>query len=208
MLIKRRSMLIFALLFILLSLTFVGWGISHFFTSHILTSVPKSVPPTHKISSIPIPGNELDMSNAHLLIPSIKVNAYVEQVGVAPDGAMAVPSSSPWVDVGWYKNGSLPGEMGSAVIDGHLDRPGATPAVFWNLNKMHIGDHVSVTDTQGHIRNFRVFKMQSYAPNNAPTNEIFNDKTGTYLNLITCAGYWIATQHQTSLRLVVYTKMI
>ena len=39
----------------------------------------------------------------------------------------------------------------------------------------------------------------------APLQDIFGNRGGTYLNLITCAGDWIPSQHQTTLRLVVYT---
>ena len=46
-----------------------------------------------------------------------------------------------------------------------------------------------------------------YSPQDAPIQEIFGNEAGTYLNLITCAGDWIASQHQTTLRLVVYTTL-
>ena len=37
--------------------------------------------------------------------------------------------------------------------------------------------------------------------------DIFGNLGGRYLNLITCAGDWIPSQHQTTLRLVVYTSL-
>ena len=67
-----------------------------------------------------------------LIISSIGVDTAVEMVGVLHDGNLATPSLGPWDDVGWYAAGPRPGEVGSAVIDGHLDRPGGSPAVFWN----------------------------------------------------------------------------
>jgi len=39
-------------------------------------------------------------------------------------------------------------------------------------------------------------------------HEIFGNGSGVHLNLITCSGQWIAIQHQTTLRLVVYTQLI
>ena len=142
---------------------------------------------------------------AHLIIPSIDVNAPVENVGIQSNGDLGTPQQNPWEGVGWYSNGPHPGEMGSAVIDGHLDRPGGYPAVFWNLGKMKVGDTVAVIDASGKTLHFRVTRTAAYPPQEAPIQEIFGDPGGTYLNLITCAGTWIPAQHQTTLRLVVYT---
>jgi len=55
---------------------------------------------------------------------------------------------------------------------------------------------------------FRVLNMKYYAPDNGPLKTIFENMTGTFLNLITCAGQWIPSQRQTTLRLVVYTALV
>ena len=143
-----------------------------------------------------------------LVIPSIGVDTAVEMVGVLHDGNLATPSLNPWDDVGWYAAGPRPGEVGSAVIDGHLDRPGGSPAVFWNLRGIHVGDSVTITDTAWGTERFRVTRIAWYHPGQAPIQKIFGDESGAYLNLITCAGDWIASQHQTALRLVVYTTLV
>lgn len=143
-----------------------------------------------------------------LIISSIGVDTAVETVGMLHDGNLATPSLSPWDDVGWYAAGPRPGEVGSAVIDGHLDRPGGSPAVFWNLRHMHVGDSVMIIDAAGGTERFRVTRIALYHPRHAPIQEIFGDESGSYLNLITCAGDWIASQHQTALRLVVYTTLV
>jgi sortase (surface protein transpeptidase) len=142
-----------------------------------------------------------------LIIPSIGVNAPVEKVGILYDGNLATPTRSPWDDTGWYAAGSSPGEKGSAVIDGHLDRPGGYPAVFWNLRSVRAGDRVLLNDSAGNTLRFRVTRIALYSPLQAPTQQIFADESGTFLNLITCAGDWIPSQHQTTLRLVVYSTL-
>ena len=68
--------------------------------------------------------------SAHLLIPAIGVDANIETVSVQHNGAMDTPRQSPWGDVGLYSGGPRPGAQGSAVIAGHLDRPGGNRAVF------------------------------------------------------------------------------
>ena len=142
-----------------------------------------------------------------LVIPTIGVNALVESLGVLPNGDLATPRERPWADVGWYASGPIPGEPGSAVIDGHLDRPGGNPAVFWRLRDLHVGNEVLVMDAQGKTILFRVTRVVLYPPQDAPLQEIFEKNGGTYLNLITCAGDWIPSQSQTTLRLVVYTSL-
>jgi sortase (surface protein transpeptidase) len=143
-----------------------------------------------------------------LIIPSIGVDTAVEMVSVLHDGNLATPSLNPWDNVGWYAAGPRPGEVGSAVIDGHLDRPGGSPAVFWNLRNIHVGDSVMITDAAWGTERFRVTRIALYHPRQAPIRKIFGDESGSYLNLITCAGDWIASQHQTALRLVVYTTLV
>ena len=143
-----------------------------------------------------------------LVIPSIGINAFVEPVGIQSDSDLATPTQNPWEDVGWYDLGPHPGEPGSAVIDGHLDRPGGYPAVFWRLRDIQVGDDVQVRNTAGKTLHFRVIRIAYYTPEEAPLQDIFGNLGGTYLNLITCAGDWIPNQHQTTLRLVVYTAFV
>ena len=141
-----------------------------------------------------------------LLVPAIGVNASIESVGVRPDGAMETPAQRPWNDVGWYNSGPHPGERGSAVIAGHLDRPGGNPAVFWRLRDLRVGDSVLVVDASGKALRFHVTRFIFFQPQDAPVQDIFGNTAGSFLNLTTCAGDWIPTQHQTALRLVVYTS--
>lgn len=142
-----------------------------------------------------------------LSVPSIGISAPVEQVGILANGDMATPTRNPWIDAGWYAAGPLPGEQGSAVIDGHLDRPGGAPAVFWYLRNVRAGDAVYVTEKDGQHLRFHVTRIAYYTPQDAPLQDIFGNRSGTFLNLITCAGDWIPDQHQTTLRLVVYTTL-
>ncbi len=128
-------------------------------------------------------------------------------MGTQSNGDLATPTHNPWVDAGWYNLGPQPGERGSAVIDGHLDRPGGYPAVFWRLRDMHIGDEVLVLNMAGKTLHFRVTRIALYTPQEAPLQDIFGNWGGIYLNLLTCAGDWIPSEHQTTLRLVIYTSL-
>ncbi len=157
--------------------------------------------------ALPTRTRDVVANPTRLIIPAIGINASIEPVGMLSNGDMATPTQNPWENVGWYKTGPQPGERGSAVIDGHLDRPGGYPAVFWYLRDLHIGDAVLVMNADGKTLHFHVMRIELYTPQAAPLQDIFGNRGGTYLNLITCAGDWIPSQHQTTLRLVVYTAL-
>jgi len=143
-----------------------------------------------------------------LVIPAIGIHALIESVGVRSDGDLATPTRHPWDDVGWDSLGPHPGERGSAVIDGHLDRPRGYPAIFWHLRDIRVGNDIQVINSTGQTLHFRVSRIAYYARDQAPLQDIFGNLGGTYLNLITCAGDWIPDQHQTTLRLVVYAIFV
>lgn len=143
-----------------------------------------------------------------LIIHALGINASIEPVSILPTGNLATPTRNPWEDAGWYTGGPRPGGPGSAVIDGHLDRPGGRPAIFWSLRRMQVGNEVLVSGSNGKTLHFRVTRVVFYEPQNAPIQEIFGNSSGTFLNLITCAGDWIPSQHQTTLRLVVFTSLV
>jgi LPXTG-site transpeptidase (sortase) family protein len=199
------------LVFLVVSIGVSGWLWSRYHAPQprAVHQATATLPAQKSTVQVTPAGQErLNMHEAvELVIPSIDVKASVEPVGTDNQGRMDVPHDNRWEHVGWYQEGPVPGQQGSAVIDGHLDRPGGLPAVFWNLHKLHEGDAVLVKDTKGHTLHFRVYKVQTYTPDAAPAEQIFANASGTYLNLITCAGEWIPEQHQTSQRLVVYTKL-
>lgn len=155
----------------------------------------------------PIKKTDAASNPVRLIIPTLAIYAPVEWLGTQSNGDLATPTQNPWEDVGWYNLGPHPGERGSAVIDGHLDRPGGYPAVFWRLRDLHVGDEVLVMNNSGKTLHFQVTRIALYPPQEAPIQDIFGNWGGTYLNLITCAGDWIPSQHQTNLRLVVYTSL-
>ncbi len=160
---------------------------------------------------VPIGSPSVQVEPAHptrLVIAAIGLDAPIESVGILANGDLDTAHASPWLDVGWYNQGPRPGEQGSAVIDGHVDRPGNSPAVFGRLRNLHKGDEVQVVDSAGKTLHFRVTDVAYYTPQNAPLQNIFGNTGGKYLNLITCAGDWIPSQNQTTLRLVVYTTLI
>ncbi len=140
-----------------------------------------------------------------LRIPSINVDAAVENVGLTPAGAMEVPSNI--LDVGWYTLGSLPGATGSAVISGHFDGSTGESGVFNNLDKLKPGDKIYVVNDQGATIVFVVRESRTYNPGYAD-DVFFPNDNGTHLNLITCDGVWDGAKKSYSKRLVVFSDIL
>lgn len=118
-----------------------------------------------------------------LTIPAIQVDAAIEQVGQTATGTMDVPQR--FEDTGWYRFGPRPGEPGGAVITGHVDSKTA-PAVFWLLHTLVPGDTIIVDADDGARRTFVVTEVTTYGREELPLDRIFESRTGTQLNLITC----------------------
>jgi len=139
-------------------------------------------------------------------IPKIKVDAPVEQVGLASDGSMGVPINP--MNTGWYKLGPRPGEVGSAVIAGHVNWWSGAKGAFENLKDLNVGDLVTIQNDKGEVISFMVREIRSFDAG-ADADEVFNSTDGkSHLNLVTCEGVWIKSVGQYSSRLVVFTDRV
>lgn len=138
-----------------------------------------------------------------LKIPKIYVNAAIEHVGQTPQGAVGVPKGPE--NAAWFKLGPMPGDKGSAVIDGHFGWGNGIPAVFDNLHKLEKGDKLYIENDQGMIISFVVAGLKSYDPEQNAM-EVFDSGDGkSHLNLITCEGAWDKEQKNYSKRLIVFS---
>ena len=140
-----------------------------------------------------------------LVIPAAGVDAEVEEVGVTSSGAMATAKKIK--NVGWYKYGVVPGQMGSAVIDGHVDDWVGLAGVFRNLKDLKVGDGVYVDAENGERLHFVVTDIRIYPYKSVPVEKIFISNDVPRLNLITCTGAWIRSEKTYDHRLVVYTEL-
>ena len=76
-------------------------------------------------------------------IKRINVNHELDHTGTNQKNEMAVPKDIHTPS--WFKDGFKVGELGNAVIAGHVD-DGVNPGVFTNLHKLQKGDKVEVSD--------------------------------------------------------------
>jgi len=140
-----------------------------------------------------------------LRIPAIHVDAVVERVGIASDGAMDVPKGP--LEVGWFDLGPRPGEKGNAVIDGHFGTIKGIPAVFNNLYTLRAGDKIYIEHGQGTITTFVVRELKRFGPTDDAVDVFVSSDGKAHLNLITCEGEWNKITKLYSERLVVFADV-
>ena len=132
-------------------------------------------------------------------IPAIGVDSNLLRLGLNSDGTIEVPSIRTSSRVAaWYKYSATPGQIGSSVIEGHVDSLQG-PAVFFRLGALHPGDAIDVTLADGITAVFRVTGVREYAKSSFPAKAIYGATDFAALRLITCGGAFdYATGHYLS----------
>ena len=117
-------------------------------------------------------------------IAAIGVDSGLMDLGLRADGSLEVPPSG--FPAGWYTQGPTPGELGPAIIAGHVDWKG--PGVFYNLHNLKPGDQVIVTHADGSKPTFRITRVANYSKDQFPTKLVYGNIDHAGLRLITCGG--------------------
>jgi hypothetical protein len=121
-------------------------------------------------------------------IPAIGVDSKLLHLGLNSDGTLQVPSlKTNSGEAAWYKYSATPGQIGSSVIEGHVDST-AGPAVFFRLGALRPGETVDVTLADGITAIFRVTGVREYPKSRFPARAIYGATDFAALRLITCGG--------------------
>lgn len=161
--------------------------------------------PLGTLGSVSLVATTTPLTPARVKIPSIGVDASIEEVGKKEDGSMETPKS--FQNVGWYALGPKPGSAGNAVMAGHVNNALTTSGVFEHLSDVVVGDYITVADAQGKTLVYAVTQTAQYDVDSAPTSDIFSQSGPSQLVLITCDGAWDAAARSYNKRLVVYAKL-
>ena len=132
-------------------------------------------------------------------IPAIGVTSELLHLGLNTDGTIQVPSLVTSADdAAWYKYSATPGQIGTSVIEGHVDSYQG-PAVFYRLGALQPGDTIDVTLADGITAIFRVTGVREYLKSSFPAKAIYGTTNYAALRLITCGGVFdYATGHYLS----------
>ncbi|MCO7221516.1 class F sortase [Klenkia sp. PcliD-1-E] len=121
-------------------------------------------------------------------IQDIGVSSDLLRLGLDDDGAVEVPPLGPDDQAGWYDRGPAPGEVGPAVLLGHVDSAAYGPGVFFDLGRLQPGAEVVVGRTDGSRAVFAVDRVERHPKDDFPTIEAYGNTPDPQLRLITCGG--------------------
>ena len=132
-------------------------------------------------------------------IPAIGVKSQLLDLGLNADGSIQVPSLVTSANkAAWYKYSATPGQIGSSVIEGHVDSTQG-PAVFFRLGALRPGDTIDVRLADGVTAIFRVTGVREYDKSHFPAKAIYGTADFAALRLITCGGVFdYVTKHYLS----------
>lgn len=119
-------------------------------------------------------------------VPRLGIVSDLVPLGTDADGVLQPPGSA---DVaGWHAGGTVPGEVGPAVIAGHVDSRSG-PGVFFRLADLEPGDEIQVvrSDTAMPLT-FEVLSTETVGKGEFPTGRVYGPTPIAELHLVTCGG--------------------
>lgn len=141
-------------------------------------------------------------------VPSIGVSSALLQLGLNPDHTVQVPPLSRNSQAGWYDQSPTPGQLGPAIILGHVDSAEYGAGVFFKLGAVRPGDTVTVTRADHTVAVFRVDSVASYPKDTFPTFKVYGNTDHAALRLITCGGKFDLSSHNYLNNIVVYASLV
>lgn len=137
-------------------------------------------------------------------IPAIGLSVRVGELGTNADGTVEVPTD--FAKAGWFRLGPSPGQLGSAVILGHVDSYQG-PAAFFRLRELHAGDEVDVQLANGSTARFLVRSVETYAKDRFPSRLVYAPHGDQALQLVTCGGVFDPSVRSYRSNVVVFTTL-
>jgi sortase (surface protein transpeptidase) len=136
-----------------------------------------------------------------LLIPRIGVDSGLERLHQDARGVLVAPEVAD--TAGWWAKGVVPGDVGAAVIVGHLDTV-LGPAVFVRLKQLRPGDRIAVRMSDGRTVRFAVDGSHVVRKALFPSDEVYGATPDAQLRLITCSEPFDPVAHSYTDNLVVF----
>lgn len=139
-------------------------------------------------------------------ISKINADGYIQNVGIDKNNQIVAPGNI--YIAGWYVNSARPGKKGLSIIDGHLNGY-KNDGIFINLDKLKIGDGLSIEMGDGKKYEYRVLNIETVDEAKASAY-LFNQnpKVTKQLNLITCGGNYDKSKQYYDKRVIVSAEQI
>jgi sortase (surface protein transpeptidase) len=186
-------------------------GTVYFATDILRSPEPLTVysPPAPEVQAAP--ASEAKMAPfprsepVSLRIADIGIDVPLTTVGRQADETLEVPESA---DIpGWYRYSPTPGELGPAIIVGHVDSPGK-PGVFWRLRELRPGQNIDLRREDGTSVRFKITDVEQFEQDAFPTEKVYGNIDHAGLRLITCGGSFNRLTGQYSHNTVVFATLV
>jgi hypothetical protein len=171
--------------------------------------LPAPAPARHKTPVHPLNPAPLRRSlPVTVRIPAIGVDARIIWLGLGGDDIVNVPSLRTPMLTSWFDGGVTPGQVGPAVLFGHVDSAVTGPAVFYRLGDLRPGNLIYVTREDRRTAVFQVDAVDLYAEDSFPDTSIYGSTAEPVLRLITCGGDFDTQTHLYLDRTVAYARYL
>lgn len=167
--------------------------------------VPLSVATAAAIASLPIAKVMSRSVPVRVVVPSIGVDSSLMNLGLLADGSLQVPPGA--TPAGWYTGAPTPGELGPAIIVGHINWAGVE-GVFYRLHSLLPGALIDVVRADGSTAVFEVLSVHEYPKDTFPTQLVYGNTAYSALRLITCGGAFDAKVHSYEDDIVAYAELV
>jgi len=172
----------------------------------VMTHQTDTVAPT-EVTDVSDPAFVLEAAQPQTIrIPAVDIEApFSAPLGLTATNESEVPDD--YESVGWYKFGPTPGELGPAVVLGHVDSY-TGPAVFFRLGQLAVGDEIYIDRADGTTTTFVVTELERPRQNEFPTARVYGDIDHAGLRLITCSGTFVRGEQRYTHNLIVYARLV
>jgi hypothetical protein len=140
--------------------------------------------------TMPAPDPAVAVRPVSIEIPALDVAGPLGELTAADNGELLAPPDPS--RAGWYAGGVVPGDVGPAVIGGHVDSRSG-PGVFFALRSLRPGDPVAVRLSDGRTVRFAVTEVHEVPKARFPTEAVYAPTARPELRLITCGGQFDRT---------------
>ena len=146
---------------------------------------------------------ETSAAPVRVRVPAIGVDSELLRLGTDASGVLVPPAD--FARAGWFAGGAVPGDVGPAVVAGHVDSVDG-PAVFARLRDLVPGDEVLVDRADGTTVRFAVTGVGRYPKDDFPTEAVYGPTPRAELRLVTCGGDFDRSRRSYEDNVVVFAR--
>jgi hypothetical protein len=153
---------------------------------------PEFPPQVQPAAELSVPEPAARARPVSIEIPALHLSSPLGDLTRAGNGELLAPDDPGLA--GWYTAGVVPGDVGPAVVGGHVDSRSG-PGVFFTLRSLKPDDVVRVTLSDGRVVRFGVTEVHEVPKAQFPTEAVYAPTPRPELRLVTCGGRFDRSVH-------------